>query len=462
MASRPVVTVYDLEGKKVSQIKTPAVFSAPIRSDVVNTVHTFMRFNGRQAYAVKHMAGMGHSAESWGTGRAVARIPRVSGSGTARAGQAAFGNMCRKGRMFAPTKTWRKWHRKIAVNQRRYATVSAIAATAVPALVMARGHAIGQVAEIPLVVDDALESITKTKAAVAALKALGAGADVAKAKATRTTRSGVARMRSRVHTGRKSVLVVFNKDNGIVKAFRNIPGVDLCNVSRLNLLSLAPGATLGRFVVFTKSAAEALNTIYGSVTNLAAAKKGYHLPRSVMANADLDRIINSNEIQSVLKFKSNPTKAVKHFNGLTNFKARVALNPYAAVVRKAEMAAQLRAKAVREAKLAAIKAGKPVPRTASEAKKKAATAASKKISALTAQWVINGKTATAEELKAAQFDVKKFKTLSKQRVAKNPRQVVKAEKVFHPKRIAAFEAIAALKKASVNALKRAVDAQNKL
>jgi len=29
---------------------------------------------------------MGHSAESWGTGRAVARIPRVSGSGTSRAG----------------------------------------------------------------------------------------------------------------------------------------------------------------------------------------------------------------------------------------------------------------------------------------------------------------------------------------------------------------------------------------
>jgi hypothetical protein len=113
------------------------------------------------------------------------------------------------------------------------------------------------------------------------------------------------------------------------------------------------------------------------------------------------------------------------------------------------MAAQLRAKAVSEAKLAAIK-GKPVPRTASEAMKKAATAASKKISALTAQWVINGKTTTAEELKAAQFD------------AKNPCQVVKADKVFRPKRIAAFEAIAALKKASVNALKRAVDAQNKL
>ena len=61
-------------------------------------------------------AGHQTSAESWGTGRAVARIPRVGGSGTHRAGQAAFGNMCRGGRMFAPTKTWRKWHVKVNQN----------------------------------------------------------------------------------------------------------------------------------------------------------------------------------------------------------------------------------------------------------------------------------------------------------------------------------------------------------
>jgi ribosomal protein L4 len=51
-------------------------------------------------------------------GRAVARIPRVSGGGTHRAGQAAFGNMCRSGRMFAPTKIWRKWHIKINQGQK--------------------------------------------------------------------------------------------------------------------------------------------------------------------------------------------------------------------------------------------------------------------------------------------------------------------------------------------------------
>ena len=56
--------------------------------------------------------------------------------------------------MFNPTKTWRRWHRRVNVNQRRYALASSIAATAVPSLVWARGHAIDRVQELPLVVSD--------------------------------------------------------------------------------------------------------------------------------------------------------------------------------------------------------------------------------------------------------------------------------------------------------------------
>merc|ERR1719487_3195096 len=96
--------------------------------------------NRRQAYAVSKNAGYHTAAESWGTGRAVARIPRVPGGGTHRAGQAAFGNQCRGGGMFAPTKVWRRWHRKINTTQKRHALAAAVSATAIPALVMARGH----------------------------------------------------------------------------------------------------------------------------------------------------------------------------------------------------------------------------------------------------------------------------------------------------------------------------------
>ena len=69
----------------------------------------------------------------------MARIPRVRGGGTHRSGQGAYGNMCRGGRMFAPTKIWRRWHRKINVNQKRYALCSAVAASGIPSLVMSKG-----------------------------------------------------------------------------------------------------------------------------------------------------------------------------------------------------------------------------------------------------------------------------------------------------------------------------------
>merc|ERR1711944_217302 len=163
MAARPLISVYNEKGEATeSNITLPAVFKAPIRPDIVNFVHFEMLKNTRQAYAVSEGAGHQTSAESWGTGRAVARIPRVRGGGTHRSGQGAFGNMCRGGRMFAPTKTWRKWRRKINVAQKRYAMCSAIAASAIPALLMARGHKIDQVPEVPVVVSDTVESLTKT------------------------------------------------------------------------------------------------------------------------------------------------------------------------------------------------------------------------------------------------------------------------------------------------------------
>merc|ERR1712066_83927 len=118
MAARPLISVYNEKGEATeSNITLPAVFKAPIRPDIVNFVHFEMLKNTRQAYAVSEGAGHQTSAESWGTGRAVARIPRVRGGGTHRSSQGAFGNMCRGGRMFAPTKTWRRWHRKINVSR---------------------------------------------------------------------------------------------------------------------------------------------------------------------------------------------------------------------------------------------------------------------------------------------------------------------------------------------------------
>ena len=88
---RPPVTVYsESSGKSVATHALPAVFDAPIRPDIVKFVHANISKSNRQPYAVSAKAGHQTSAESWGTGRAVARIPRVSGGGTHRAGQVSF------------------------------------------------------------------------------------------------------------------------------------------------------------------------------------------------------------------------------------------------------------------------------------------------------------------------------------------------------------------------------------
>merc|ERR1712087_661669 len=218
-----------------------------------------MNKNKRQAHGVSIRAGKQMGAESWGTGRAVARIPRVRGGGTHRSGQGTFGNMCRGGRMFAPTKTWRRWHRKINVAQKRYAMCSAIAATGVPALVMAKGHVISGINEVPLVVSDKVQAFQKTKEAVEFLRRNKAWADVAKVYATRRMRAGKGKLRNRRTVQKRGPLVIYNDDQGLTKAFRNIPGVDCIQVNNLNLLKLAPGGHVGRFCIWTEAAFKKLD-----------------------------------------------------------------------------------------------------------------------------------------------------------------------------------------------------------
>ncbi|KAJ1642698.1 60S ribosomal protein L4B [Coemansia erecta] len=344
MAARPVVSVFGLNGNKLeATVPLPAVFTAPIRPDLVQFVHKNMAKNRRQPYAVKQQAGEETSAESWGTGRAVARIPRVGGSGTHRSGQAAFGNMTRGGRMFAPTKVWRKWHVRTNTNQKRYATASAVAASGVSALVSGRGHRIQKIEEVPLVVSVEAESLNKTKEAVSLLKALKAYADVEKVSNSRSIRAGRGKLRNRRHRQRRGPLVVYAEDKGITHAFRNLPGVELVNVTRLNLLQLAPGGHLGRFVIWTQPAFEALNKVFGTQTEASEQKIGYTLPAPLINNPDVSRIISSSEVQSVVRpagprFTKRPYTQKK--NPLRNTQVLVRLNPYAQVLRRAEILGQ--------------------------------------------------------------------------------------------------------------------------
>lgn len=349
-AARPQITVFDAkagEGTVVKNVPLPDVLVAPIRNDVVEFVHSQVNKNRRQAYCVKDQAGMDYAAESWGTGRAVSRIPRVPGGGTHRAGQAAFGNMCRGGRMFHPTRIWRKWHKKVNQNQRRFAICSALAASAVPAIVMARGHKVSQVPELPLVIGgDSLSEILKTKEAVKVLENFGIAEDLKRVSDSKNIRAGVGKMRNRRYVKRRGPLVIHASTSAdLPKAFRNIEGVDLCHVDRLNLLQLAPGGHMGRLVVWTVEALEKLDAIYGTMTTKSTEKSNYMIPRTMVSNADVTRIINSEEIQKVVRpIKPTAPFYARKKNPLTNLGVMAKLNPYALTMKRSEIRKQTQKK----------------------------------------------------------------------------------------------------------------------
>jgi len=365
MTARPLITIYSAEtGESTGKsLHLPAVFSTPIRPDLISIVHTNLAKNHRQPYAVSDLAGHQCSAESWGTGRAVARIPRVAGGGTHRSGQAAFGNMTRGGHMYSPNTIWRRWHRKVNIGMKRYAICSAIAASAIPALVAARGHVIDHINEIPLVVAaETLANIDKTKKAVEALKKLHCYEDVEKVIASKHIRAGKGKSRNRRYVKKLGPVIIYKEKSNMLRAFRNIPGIEFMNVDSLNLLKLAPGAHLGRLIIWTSDAFAALDSIYGTY-KAKSVKTGFVLPRPKMSNTDLASLITSPSIKKFLKAKKTGTVAVKKTNPLRSAKAMNKLNPYAIIRRRQTILASR----------------KPVDKAAAAAKRKAKIALNKKL-----------------------------------------------------------------------------------
>jgi large subunit ribosomal protein L4e len=276
--------------------------------------------------------------------------------------------------MFAPTKTYRRWHRKVSVAQKRYAIVSAIAATGVPALVMAKGHRIDNIPEVPLVVTDKIQSFTKTKEAVCFLRRdVKAWTDVEQVYKTKRLRAGKGKMRNRRRIQKRGPLIVYDNDQGLTRAFRNIPGVDTIHVEKLNLLKLAPGGHVGRFCIWTESAFKKLDAIYGTWRKPSETKKNWNLPMPKMAVTDLSKLLKSEEIRKVLRAPNRKVRrAVLKTNPLKNVRALLQLNPYAAVLKKNAELGSERRKALKAA-VAAKKAGQK-PAVNPNAKRAAALA----------------------------------------------------------------------------------------
>lgn len=261
------VDVIDLEGKPIEKIELPKVFEEPIREDLILRAVLASQSNRRQPYSPDIMAGKRTAAHYHGKRRVrvsmmnkeMARMPRLHGETVPWLSlRARFVPQAVGGRRAHPPMVEKVWSQKINKQERRKAIRSALAATVIKDLVSKRGHRIQDVKEFPIVVDNKLQELKKTKDVIKFLVKSGLEKEL-KRIAERKIRAGKGKNRSRKYKIKIGPLFVVTNENDIGKAVRNISGCDVCKVENLSVERLAPGAAVGRLTIFTKDAIEKFN-----------------------------------------------------------------------------------------------------------------------------------------------------------------------------------------------------------
>jgi large subunit ribosomal protein L4e len=240
-----MTTVYDTDGAEAGDVNLPEVFATPHRPDLIEKAVRTAQANRAQPHGADDYAGMRTPAESFGSGRGMAHVPRSNGQGR-RVPQTVGG------RQAHPPKEEDDRSLKLNDNERKLATRSAIAATGDGELVSERGHAVeGFDGDLPLVVADDFEELVKTQEVVALLEALGVHDDIERAE-NKTVRAGRGTTRGRKYKRPTSILFVTSDEQS--RAARNLAGADVATAREVNTEDLAPGTQSGRLTVWTESA----------------------------------------------------------------------------------------------------------------------------------------------------------------------------------------------------------------
>jgi large subunit ribosomal protein L4e len=243
-------TVHTLDGEDDGEITLPDVFETPFRPDLIRRAVVAAQANRKQDYGADEYAGLRTPAESFGSGRGQAHVPREGGQGR-RVPQTVGG------RPAHPPKTEKDRSVDINDKERRKAIRSAIAATADADVVSERGHEFDDDLELPLVVADEFEELSKTQAAVETLESLGVHADIERADEA-TVRAGQGKARGRKYRRPTAILFVTSEEPS--RAARNLAGADVTTASEVNAEDLAPGTHPGRLTLWTESAIEEVST----------------------------------------------------------------------------------------------------------------------------------------------------------------------------------------------------------
>jgi large subunit ribosomal protein L4e len=260
------VPVLSVEGKEQRTVHLPKVFDEPVRADLIARAVQASRANRRQPYGAPKegvWAGRRHSTEWWGKGRGASRVQRLKDGNTAATSPNNVG-----GARAHPPRVVQDRGEKINVKERRKARRSAIAAVADSKLVAARGHKWDTGFKLPLVVEANFETLFEramkdreendekgpTQVLLDILHNIGVEDDVARARSGVHVRAGRGKMRGRRNKVPRSVLIVASNAPKLVRAARNLPGVDVVSPKSLSTEALAPGGSPGRLTVFTESA----------------------------------------------------------------------------------------------------------------------------------------------------------------------------------------------------------------
>jgi large subunit ribosomal protein L4e len=251
--------VVGLNGKSSGEVEVPEVFATQLRPDLVKRVFWIVDSHRLQPKGRDPMAGERTTAETHspptGTGRS--RIPRVKGERYSRGGLAGGVASVVKGRLAHPPRSEKVIHLGVNKKERRLATNSAIAYTAVLDAVQARGHRVKKVA-LPLVVADDIETVEKTSELVSFLEKMQLKPELQRIDEGVKRNTGKRRLRGRAYKTRVGPLIVVTNDRGVGKAAGGIPGVEVTRVESLNVVDLAPGGVPGRLTLWTESALSAL------------------------------------------------------------------------------------------------------------------------------------------------------------------------------------------------------------
>ncbi len=253
------------DNKEVGKQKLPEQFEEAIRPDLIKRAVEAVQSSKRQPYGADPRAGKKAAARlsrrrrdyKGAYGKGISRVPRKTlvRRGMQMIWVGAFAPGTVKGRRAFPPVP-RDFTQKINDKERKKAIRSALAAAVDKNIVAARGHKAPE--HYPFIVSTDFEKINKTSELLKAFEALGLHDELERG-GRREVRAGKGKMRGRRYKQATGPLLVVSGTCEALKSAKNVPGVDVVEVTRVNAELLAPGTHPGRLTLFTHAAIQKID-----------------------------------------------------------------------------------------------------------------------------------------------------------------------------------------------------------